>query len=34
MAVHQLTDRRENAMSGKSFMHGQGESYSGIVPTK
>jgi hypothetical protein len=21
-------------MSGKSFMHGQGESYRGIVPTK
>jgi hypothetical protein len=34
MAVPQLTDRRENAMSGKSLMHGQGESYSGIVPTK
>jgi len=26
--------RRENAMSGKSLRHGQGESYSGIVPTK
>jgi hypothetical protein len=26
--------RRENAMSGKSLMHGQGESYSGIVPAK
>ena len=26
--------RRENAMSGKSLMHGQGESYHGIVPTK
>jgi len=34
MAVRQLTDRRENAMSGKSLMHGQGESHSGIVPTK
>ena len=26
--------RRENAMSGKSLMHGQGESYHGIVLTK
>jgi hypothetical protein len=26
--------RRENVMSGKSLMHGHGESYSGIVPTK
>jgi hypothetical protein len=26
--------RRENAMSGKSLMHGHGESYSGIVPRK
>ena len=26
--------RRENAMSGKSLMHGPGESYHGIVPTK
>src|SRR5947199_326837 len=26
--------RRENAMSGKSLMHGGGESYSGVVPTK
>ena len=26
--------RRENAMSGKSLVHGQGESYHGIVPTK
>ncbi|MFN7923873.1 MAG: group II intron reverse transcriptase/maturase [Bryobacteraceae bacterium] len=26
--------RKENAMSGKTFMNGSGESYSGIVPTK
>jgi RNA-directed DNA polymerase len=26
--------RRENAMSGKPLMHGGGESYSGVVPTK
>ena len=26
--------RKENAMSDKSFMHGHGESYNGIVPTK
>ena len=26
--------RRENAMSGKSLVHGQGESYHGVVPTK
>ena len=26
--------RRENAMSDKSLMHGGGESYSGIIPTK
>ena len=26
--------RRENAMSGKSFMYGRGESYHGVVPTK
>ena len=26
--------RRENAKSGKSLMHGGGESYCGIVPTK
>jgi hypothetical protein len=26
--------RRENAMSGKSHMHGGGESYHGVVPTK
>jgi hypothetical protein len=26
--------RKENARSGKSFLHGYGESYSGIVPTK
>ncbi|MGH9446862.1 MAG: hypothetical protein ACRD3O_14185, partial [Terriglobia bacterium] len=26
--------RRENAMSGKSLMHGPGESYRSIVPTK
>jgi hypothetical protein len=24
-------DRRENAMSGKSLVHGQGESYHGVV---
>ena len=28
------TGRRENAMSGKSLMHGSGESYSGVIPTK
>jgi hypothetical protein len=26
--------RKENAMSGKSFMYGHGESYRGIVPAK
>ena len=26
--------RRENVMNGKSLAYGQGESYSGIVPTK
>jgi len=26
--------RRENAMSGKSLVHGSGESYGGVVPTK
>jgi len=26
--------RKENAMSGKSFVNGGGESYSGVVPTK
>ena len=26
--------RKENAMSGKSFMNGGGESYRGVVPTK
>ena len=26
--------RRENAMSDKALMHGGGESYSGVVPTK
>jgi len=26
--------REENPISGKSFMHGGGESYSGIVPAK
>jgi hypothetical protein len=28
------TGRRENAISGKFLMHGHGESYNGIVPTK
>ena len=28
------TGRRENAISGKSLMYGDGESYNGIVPTK
>jgi hypothetical protein len=28
------TGRRENAMSGKSLMHGGEESYGGIVPAK
>ena len=28
------TGRRENAISGKSLMHGRGESYHGVVPTK
>jgi hypothetical protein len=26
--------RKENAISGKSFVHGRGESYRGIVPAK
>ena len=26
--------RRENAMSRTSLMHGRGEPYNGIVPTK
>ena len=30
----QSAGRRENAMSGKSFTNGGGESYSGVVPTK
>ena len=30
----QLAGRRENAMSDKALMHGGGESYSGVVPTK
>ena len=36
MAVRQKhrAGRRENAMSGKSLMNGNGESYSGIVPAK
>jgi RNA-directed DNA polymerase len=29
-----MVGRKENAMSGKSFMNGDGESYCGIVPTK
>ena len=29
-----LAGRRENAMSDKTLMHGGGESYSGVVPTK
>jgi hypothetical protein len=31
VAREQVAGRRENAMSGKSLMHGGGESYSGIV---
>ena len=34
VAREQSAGRRENAMSDKSFMHGGGESYSGIVPAK
>src|SRR2546422_4427860 len=30
----QAAGRRENAMSGKSLVHGSGESYGGVVPTK
>ena len=33
-AREQLAGRRENAMSDKSFAHGSGESYSGVVPAK
>ena len=33
-AREQLAGRKENAMSDKPFMHGSGESYSGIVPAK
>jgi RNA-directed DNA polymerase len=29
-----MVGRKENAMSGKSFMNDDGESYGGIVPTK
>ena len=29
-----MVGRKENVMSGKSFMNGDGESYCGIVPTK
>jgi group II intron reverse transcriptase/maturase len=32
--VGKWTGRRENAMSGKSLMHGGEESYGGIVPAK
>jgi hypothetical protein len=33
-ACRKWAGRRENAMSGKSLMHGDGESYCGIVPAK
>jgi hypothetical protein len=33
-ARRQLAGRGEKAMSHKSLMHGGGESYSGVVPTK
>ena len=34
IARRQYAGRRENAMSGKSLMHGGEESYSGVVPAK
>jgi hypothetical protein len=33
-AREQSAGRKENAMSDKSFVNGDGGSYSGVVPTK